>query len=47
LALGLEPAAKVEQVIGVGAERAEGELTNALGIEKGVGPGEFRSLLIH
>jgi hypothetical protein len=41
-----EPAGEVEQVKGVGAERVEGELTEALGIEEDVRPVQFSSLLV-
>jgi len=46
--LGLvEPARQVQQIIGVSTQGAAGELANALGIEEGVRPSEFRSLFIH
>jgi len=43
----VEPARQVQQIIGVSAQGAGGELANALGIEKGVSPGELGSRLLH
>jgi hypothetical protein len=36
----------MEQIISIGAQRTEGQLSNALGIEEGVGPGDFLLQLI-
>jgi hypothetical protein len=39
------PAGEVQQVKRVGAQRTEGELANALGIEEGVGPSDLLAVL--
>jgi hypothetical protein len=36
-----EPAGEVQQVIGVSPQRTQRELAHALGIQKGVGPGDL------
>jgi len=41
-----EPTGEVQQVIGVSAERTRRELAHALGVEKGVGPGDLLPLRI-
>ena len=46
LMLVLKPTSKVQQVIGVGAQRARRELTNVLGIEKIVGPGDLATRIV-
>ena len=40
------PTGEVQQVISISAQRTQGKLANALGIEKGVGPGDFVPVLI-
>jgi hypothetical protein len=42
----VQPARQMEQVIAVSAQGAQRELTNSLGIEKVVGPGNFPALRI-
>src|SRR5439155_13844833 len=46
LALRFEPAGEVEQVIGVGTERTQGELPEALAIAERIRPGQFAPVLI-
>src|SRR5215469_3815319 len=46
LALGFEPAGKVDQIIGVSAERAQRELPEALGVEEHIRPVEFPLVLV-
>jgi hypothetical protein len=41
LRLGLKPASEVKQMVGVGPQRARRELTEMLGGEKLVGPGDL------
>ena len=42
----LKPAGEVEQVIGVGSQGTQRQLADALGIEEGIGPGDFLPLLV-
>src|SRR5260370_4163699 len=38
------PGGQVQQVVAIGAQGAERKLAQSLGIEKGIGPGEFTAL---
>ncbi len=44
--LRFEPASEVEQIIGVGTQRTQGELPEALGIKEGIRPVQFSSVLV-
>ena len=40
------PACEMQQIIGIGAQGTKGELAQALGIEKRIGPSDFLPLVI-
>ena len=46
LGLALKPTSEVQQIIGVGAQRARRQLAKMLGIEKIVGPGDLVAVLV-
>lgn len=41
-----EPTSEIEEVVGVDAQRPRGKLAQALGVEKGIRPHDFSSLLV-